>query len=51
MTTTIAEKTVEHHVQHIPSKVGRSTRAGAARVAAENGLVQLSRWAIRAPVR
>jgi HD-GYP domain-containing protein (c-di-GMP phosphodiesterase class II) len=36
----IAEKTVGHHVQHIYNKIGRSTRAGAALFAMENGLVQ-----------
>jgi len=35
----IAEKTVGHHVQHIYDKIGRSTRAGAALFAMENGLV------------
>jgi HD-GYP domain-containing protein (c-di-GMP phosphodiesterase class II) len=36
----IAEKTVGHHVQHIYDKIGRSTRAGAALFAMENGLIQ-----------
>jgi putative nucleotidyltransferase with HDIG domain len=35
----IAEKTVGHHVQHIYDKIGRSTRAGAALFAMENGLI------------
>jgi len=35
----IAEKTVGHHVEHIYDKIGRSTRAGAALFAMENGLV------------
>ncbi|HEY9287899.1 MAG TPA: HD domain-containing phosphohydrolase [Candidatus Dormibacteraeota bacterium] len=35
----IAEKTVGHHVQHIYNKIGRSTRAGAALFAMENGLI------------
>jgi DNA-binding NarL/FixJ family response regulator len=35
----IAKKTVGHHVQHIYDKIGRSTRAGAALFAMENGLV------------
>ncbi|HEV3233326.1 MAG TPA: HD domain-containing phosphohydrolase [Candidatus Dormibacteraeota bacterium] len=35
----IAEKTVGHHVEHIYNKIGRSTRAGAALFAMENGLV------------
>jgi HD-GYP domain-containing protein (c-di-GMP phosphodiesterase class II) len=35
----IAEKTVGHHVEHIYNKIGRSTRAGAALFAMENGLL------------
>jgi putative nucleotidyltransferase with HDIG domain len=35
----IAEKTVGHHIEHIYNKIGRSTRAGAALFAMENGLI------------
>jgi DNA-binding NarL/FixJ family response regulator len=35
----IVEKTVGHHMQHINVKIGRSTRAGAALFAMENGLI------------
>ncbi|HKZ70953.1 MAG TPA: LuxR C-terminal-related transcriptional regulator [Anaerolineales bacterium] len=35
----IAEKTVDHHVQHIYNKIGVSTRAAAALYAMQNDLL------------
>ncbi|MEA2410647.1 MAG: hypothetical protein QOC77_1208, partial [Thermoleophilaceae bacterium] len=37
----LSPKTVGHHVQHVYSKIGVSTRAGAAVFAMENGLLRI----------
>jgi DNA-binding NarL/FixJ family response regulator len=36
----VSPKTVGHHVQHVYSKIGVATRAGAALFAMENGLLR-----------
>ena len=36
----ISPRTAEHHVQHIYTKIGTSTRASAAMFAMEHGLLQ-----------
>ena len=38
----ISRRTAEHHVQHIYTKIGVSTRSAAALFAAENGLLPAS---------
>lgn len=38
----ISRRTAEHHVQHIYTKIGASSRAAAAMFAMENGLVELA---------
>ena len=39
----ISRRTAEHHAQHIYTKIGVSTRAGAALFAVQHGLVSLNR--------
>ena len=38
----ISRRTAEHHAQHIYTKIGVSTRAGAALFAVQHGLVSLN---------
>ena len=38
----ISRRTAEHHAQHIYTKIGVSTRAGAALFAVQHGLVRLN---------